>query len=228
MMFCTFLKYIAKTTDVLIEGKALVTVMTENEIDEASRPPQGGNKFTGWLGNSLLRATGWQFEGELPQHPKMILAVAPHTSNWDFFLGVTVLFALRIKIRFLGKHSIFVPVVKQLLEMIGGMPVDRKAPRGIVGEVVKQFDSHDKMILAIAPEGTRSPKFPWKTGFLAISHQAKVPIVMIGFDFKRKRVVFGPQLTSEGDFENEMLKVYRFYASIPAKYPECVVFPKDL
>jgi len=188
----------------------------------------GGNRFTAWLGNFLLSISGWKIEGELPQHPKLVLAVAPHTSNWDFFLGVAVLFALRIKIRFLGKHSIFIPVVKQVLELIGGMPVDRKSPHGVVGQVVEEFDTQQKMILALAPEGTRSPIFPWKTGFLAIAHRAKAHVVLIGFDFHRKRVIIGPVFLSEGKFDEDMQKVYRFFATVPAKYPDSVVFPKDL
>jgi 1-acyl-sn-glycerol-3-phosphate acyltransferase len=205
-----------------------VQVINNSITDNPNSPPKGGNKFTGWLGDLLLSVAGWKFEGELPQHPKLVLAIAPHTSNWDFFLGVSVLFALRIKIRFLGKHSIFVPVVKQLLGLIGGIPVDRKSAHGIVGEVVTQFNAQEKMILAVAPEGTRSPKFPWKTGFLAIAHQAKAHVVLIGFDFARKRIVFGPVFLSEGNFDDDMLKVYRFFSTITAKYPENVVFPKDM
>jgi 1-acyl-sn-glycerol-3-phosphate acyltransferase len=205
-----------------------VQVINNSVTDNPNSPPKGGNKFTGWLGDLLLSVAGWKFEGELPQHPKLVLAIAPHTSNWDFFLGVGVLFALRIKIRFLGKHSIFVPVVKQLLGLIGGIPVDRKSAHGIVGEVVTQFNAQEKMILAVAPEGTRSPKFPWKTGFLAIAHQAKAHVVLIGFDFARKRIVFGPVFLSEGNFDDDMLKVYRFFSTITAKYPENVVFPNDM
>jgi 1-acyl-sn-glycerol-3-phosphate acyltransferase len=205
-----------------------VQVINNSITDNPNSPPKGGNKFTGWLGDSLLSVTGWKFEGGLPQHPKLVLAIAPHTSNWDFFLGVSVLFALRIKIRFLGKHSIFVPVVKQLLELIGGIPVDRKSAHGVVGEVVTQFNAQEKMILAVAPEGTRSPKFPWKTGFLAIAHQAKAPVALIGFDFARKRIVFGPVFLSDGNFDDDMQKVYRFFSKITAKYPENVVFPKEM
>jgi hypothetical protein len=205
-----------------------VKVINNSITDNTNSLPKGGNKFTGWLGDSLLSVTGWKLEGKLPQHPKLVLAVAPHTSNWDFFLGVALLFSLRIKIRFLGKHSIFVPVVKQLLELIGGIPVDRKSAQGIVDQVVTQFSAQHKMILAIAPEGTRSPKFPWKTGFLAIAHQAKAHVVLIGFDFARKRIVFGPVFLSDGNFDDEMQKVYRFFSTITAKYPENVVFPKDI
>jgi 1-acyl-sn-glycerol-3-phosphate acyltransferase len=192
---------------------------------ETGAPPQGGNRFTAWLGRSLLGVTGWKIEGTLPQHSKMVIAVAPHTSNWDFFLGVAVLFALRIRIRFLGKHTIFVPVAKQFLEAIGGMAVKRSSAHGVVGQVVNEFNHSEKMIFAVAPEGTRSRIFPWKTGFLVIAHKAKVPVLLIGFDFKAKRVRIGPVLKSEGDFAADMRKVYGYFANVPAKYPSKVVFP---
>ncbi|MFT6267963.1 MAG: hypothetical protein ACJAVV_000768 [Alphaproteobacteria bacterium] len=194
---------------------------------ETGTPPEGGNRFTAWLGRSLLALTGWKIEGALPQHPKMVFAIGPHTTNWDFVLGVAVLFALRIRIRFLGKHSIFVPVAKQLLESIGGIPVNRSSPHGVVGQVVKEFNQNEKMILGVAPEGTRSPIFPWKTGFLAIAYKANAPIVLIGFDFKAKRVRFGPVFKSEGDFASDMHKVYGYFATVPAKYPHKTVFPDN-
>lgn len=131
-----------------------------HDSSEQCSPPIGGNRFSGWLGRSLLSITGWRIDGQLPQHPKMVIAVAPHTSNWDFFLGVAVLFALRIRIRFLGKHMIFVPVVKQLLEWIGGMPVDRRSAHGLVDQVADQFKQNDKMILAVAPEGDSLADLP--------------------------------------------------------------------
>ncbi|MDT0627985.1 1-acyl-sn-glycerol-3-phosphate acyltransferase [Alteromonas sp. W364] len=193
----------------------------------ANKPPKGGNRFSGWLGDTLLKVTGWKIEGKLPQEPKFVIAVAPHTSNWDFFLGVAVLFSLRIKIRFLGKHSIFVPVVKQLLEFIGGMPVDRRSKHGVVAQVVEEFDANEKMILAVAPEGTRSQVFPWKTGFLAIAHKADVPVVLIGFDFVDKKVLIGPNFKSSGDFQQDMTTVYGYYKNVPAKYPDKVVFPAE-
>ena len=190
-------------------------------------PPVGGNRFVAWLGKTLMDATGWKLVGSLPQYSKMVIAVAPHTSNWDFFLGLAVLFRLRIRIRFLGKHSIFVPVAKQFLEAIGGIPVKRSSAHGVVGQVVDEFDANNKMILAVAPEGTRSPIFPWKTGFLAIAHKANVPVVLIGFDFKEKCVRIGPVLVSDGDFDQDMQKVYAYYKTVPAKYPNKVSYPEN-
>ncbi|MGB3726606.1 MAG: 1-acyl-sn-glycerol-3-phosphate acyltransferase [Glaciecola sp.] len=199
--------------------------MSNNATHSASStPPPGGNAFTAWIGSTLMRISGWELEGELPQHPKMVLAVGPHTSNWDFFLGIAVLFRLRISIKFLGKHTIFVPVVKQLLEALGGIPVDRKAGNGVVQQVVARFNSKPKMILALAPEGTRSPVYPWKTGFLSIAHQAHAPVVLIGFDFARKRVIFGPTIVTTDNHQADMRLVYEFFQRVPAKYPTKVLF----
>ena len=80
------------------------------------------------------------------------------------------------------------------------------------------------MILALAPEGTRSPIFPWKTGFLAIAYYANVPVLLIGFDFKNKDVVIGPLFTPSGDTSAHMKQVYQFYQGIPAKYPQKVLY----
>lgn len=204
---------------------AVVTEMPPEKLQndkinsQLDRPPVGGNRFSGWLGETILKLCGWSFSGEFPPHPKMVIAVGPHTSNWDFFLGVAVLFALRIKIRFLGKHTIFVPVVRNILSWLGGIPVDRRSKHGVVGQVVSEFNCSNRMILALAPEGTRSPIYPWKTGFMSIAHRAKVPVLLIGFDFKKRQIVFGPSIKTTGDFNADMAKVYEFYASVTPKYP---------
>jgi len=190
--------------------------------------PMGGNRFSACLGSILLKISGWEFEGELPQHPKMVIAVAPHTSNWDFFLGVAVLFKLRIKIRFLGKHTIFVPIIKNLLFAIGGMPVDRSSKHGVVKQVCSEFDKQQKMILALSPEGTRSIVFPWKTGFLAIANTAQVPIALVGFDYAKKQIKFSEVIYTTGDFDHDMLHVYRFFKRLTAKYPDKVKYPDTI
>lgn len=184
----------------------------------------GGNWFSGWFGKTLLKVTGWQVKGELPNCPKMVIAVAPHTSNWDFFLGIAVLFYLRIKIRFLGKHSIFKPGLKPILNWLGGIPVDRRSRHGVVDQICHHFDTNEKMILAVAPEGTRSPVYPWKTGFITIAHKAKVPVLLIGFDFNLKHVIVGPHFLPSGDTAADMAHVYEFYKGIAAKYPDDVLF----
>jgi hypothetical protein len=197
---------------------------TNNGEITDNNPPSGGNALTFWLGSRLLKLSAWKIEGELPKQPKFVIAVGPHTSNWDFFLGVAVLFTLRIRIRFLGKHTIFKPVLKQLLEAIGGIPVKRSSKHGVVDTICKTFDANKKMILALSPEGTRSVIFPWKTGFLAIAQKAQVPVQLIGFDFKTKTVKIGPLIHPSENINDDMQVVYHYFSTITAKYPQNAQF----
>lgn len=186
-------------------------------------PPKGGNRIAAGFGRFVLRLFKWKIEGELPQYKKLVIAVAPHTSNWDFFLGVAVLFVLQIRIKFLGKHSIFIPVFKQILTRLGGIPVDRRSAHGVVEQITRAFSEQDEMILAVAPEGTRAPIYPWKTGFLAVAQKAQVPVLLIGFDFKLRTVVIGDLVFPSQDLDSDMAQVYRFFKRINAKYPQNVI-----
>ena len=182
--------------------------------------PRIGNKFSCWLGKTVLRVLGWQFSGEFPKLPKMILIIAPHTSNWDFVVGVGVAFSLRLKISFFGKHSIFIPPFDRLLRHFGGIPIERSNAHGMVEQMAKQMRDADKMILCLSPEGTRSRIKKWKTGFLHIAHKADVPVFLVAFDYKKKHIEFGPVQKIGDDITLELNKIYSHYASVQAKYPE--------
>ncbi|MDN4504160.1 lysophospholipid acyltransferase family protein [Alteromonadaceae bacterium BrNp21-10] len=182
--------------------------------------PRLGNRFTQGVGWRVLRLLGWSFEGEFPTHSKFVAAVAPHTSNWDFVLGMAAVFALRLKLSFLGKHSIFIWPIAGWLKHWGGIPVERSRKHGIVGQLVEQFAGSEQMILAVAPEGTRSKVKKWKSGFLQIANQADVPLLLIYLDFNKKVVGFGPCGPVTSDLDFEMHKVRTFYSSIQAKHPD--------
>jgi 1-acyl-sn-glycerol-3-phosphate acyltransferase len=184
--------------------------------------PRIGNKFSYWIGKTVLRVMGWQFSGEFPSHSKMIIVVAPHTSNWDFVLGLGVAFSLRLKISFFGKHSIFIPPFDRLLKRWGGIPVERSSAHGIVEQMSNQMRDADKMILCLSPEGTRSRIEKWKTGFLHIAQKADVPVFLVAFDYKKKHIEFGPVHKIGDDITLELNKIYRHYADVQAKYPEKV------
>ncbi|MFT4939375.1 MAG: 1-acyl-sn-glycerol-3-phosphate acyltransferase [Paraglaciecola sp.] len=184
--------------------------------------PRVGNKFTCWLGKTVLRVMGWQFSGTFPDQPKMILVIAPHTSNWDFVLGLGVAFSLRLKISFFGKHNIFIPPFDGLLKRCGGIPVERTSAHGVVEQMSNQMRDADKMILCLSPEGTRSRIEKWKTGFLHIAQKADVPVFLVAFDYKKKHIEFGPVHKISDDIPLELNKIYRHYSSVQAKYPEKV------
>lgn len=170
------------------------------------------------LGRMMMRASGWRFEGALPDVPKVVIAVAPHTSNWDFVIGVMVLWALDIKISFLGKHSLFVGPFGTWMRSIGGIAVDRASTHGVVGMAVKSFQAADKMVLAMAPEGTRQLDKGFKTGFLHIAHGAAVPVLLTYFDFSRKVIGFGTLYATTGDTVRDMHFVVNFFRPVQGRY----------
>lgn len=192
-------------------------VNTPNLCDQV---PRMGNKFSQWVGTSVLKMMGWRYNGTFPCYSKMIIAVAPHTSNWDFVLGLAVAFNLRLKISFFGKHSIFIPPFDRLLRRIGGIPIERSAKHGVVDEMANKMRESENMVLCLAPEGTRSPIYPWKTGFLHIAHKANVPVLLVTFDYKKKLIEFGATHNISDNTQHELNRIYLHFNQAQGKYPE--------
>jgi 1-acyl-sn-glycerol-3-phosphate acyltransferase len=165
-----------------------------------------------------MRLSGWRFAGQLPDVPKVLVAVAPHTSNWDFVVGVMALFALDLRISFLGKHTLFRGLFGRWLRSIGGIPVDRSKPNGVVGECAGAIRAAERMLFAMAPEGTRQLDKGFKTGFLQIAHQANVPICLAYFDFANKVVGFGELFYPSGDADADIAKIIEYYRNIRGRY----------
>ena len=174
-----------------------------------------------------MQVLGWRFEGEFCSEKKAVVAVAPHTSNWDFVIGLAAVFCLRLKVSFLGKPSIFIWPFSYFLRRWGGIPVDRREKHGVVDQIIKQIKSRDSMLLCLAPEGTRSKVFPWKTGFLHIAQRASIPVFLVGLDYKRKVICFGPVFRPSENIPLEIQKVYEFYAKVHPKFPHKVAFPAE-
>ena len=168
---------------------------------------------------------GWSFNGEFPSHPKMIVAVAPHTSNWDFVIGLAVAFSLRLKITFFGKHSLFMPPFGGLMRRWGGVPIERAQSHGVVEQMANAMRDAEQMILCLAPEGTRSRVERWKSGFLHIAHKAEVPVFLVGLDYRKKHIELGPVLTVSADIDYELNRIYTYYQGVTARFPEKVATP---
>lgn len=175
------------------------------------------------VGRLMMGLTGWRFEGTVPDLPRMVLIVAPHTSNWDFLTGLWAKLALRLGARFVGKHTLFRGPMGVFMRWLGGVPVDRRAAAGFVDQVAAALRDADRMLVVIAPEGTRK-RGPWKSGFYRIAAAAGAPILPIAFDYPRKAIVFGPPFTPTGDYERDLPAIRSFYrpqmALIPANYEE--------
>jgi 1-acyl-sn-glycerol-3-phosphate acyltransferase len=170
----------------------------------------------------IFNLLGWKIVGEFPRElKKYIVAVAPHTSNWDFPLGVMARSILRIQnARFLGKDSLFRPPFGWLFRAMGGYPVDRSGSHDVVQQAVDIFNKHDAFILALAPEGTRKKVDKLRTGFYYIAKGANVPIVPVGFDFGTKSIVIGKPLMPTDNFAKDMDSLLSFYRKMKGKNPE--------
>lgn len=168
---------------------------------------------------SLIKR-GWHISGELVNQPKLVLAVGPHTSNWDFILGVLFKQALGLDVAFLGKHTLFDGPLGGIMRKLGGIPVNRSNAHGVVEDIAARIRASRQIILALAPEGTRKAVYPWKSGFLYIAQTARIPIQCVGLDYQRKMVVFGPVFTVSKDVTVSMESVYTFFRTITAKYPQ--------
>lgn len=150
--------------------------------------------------------------GSLPDEPKFVIIAAPHTSNRDFILGMSMVFAQSLDARWIGKQELFRGPLGPFFRWLGGIPVDRTSPQGVVDDVVRAFRARNRMILAIAPEGTRKAVERWKTGFHRIASGAEVPIVCGFFDNARRAVGFGPVVWPTTDQEGDIKRLRAWYA----------------
>jgi 1-acyl-sn-glycerol-3-phosphate acyltransferase len=170
----------------------------------------------------IFRILGWKITGDFPfELKKYIVAIAPHTSNWDFAVGLAARSILRItKTKFLAKSQLFRPPFGWIFSALGGYPVERSSNHDMVRQVASLFDTHDQFILAIAPEGTRKKVEKLRTGFYYIAKAARVPIIPVGFDFKKKEVIIGEPLYASDDIIKDFSKLQVFYGRITGKNPE--------
>lgn len=191
------------------------------EIIETRLPAPRGSR----IARTLLRAAGWQlvFDG-LPARQGVIIAY-PHTSNWDFIVGVLAKWALGLHFAFWGKDALFqVPLFGRWLRWLGGIPVDRFNARGIVGDMVDRFHQararDDFLWLALAPEGTRRYQAHWRSGFYQVVVQAGVPLALAFFDYQRKRVGVEVYLHLSGDRGADLAAIADAYDHAIGRHPD--------
>lgn len=170
----------------------------------------------------ILRLAGWKAVGKFPYElKKYIVIVGPHTSNWDFIIGVLFRKALRLeKARYLGKKELFGPPFGFIFRWLGGYPVDRSKNKNMVEDVVKVFNQHEEFGIALSPEGTRTRVDKLRTGFYNIAKGAKVPIVMAALDYANKQVFFSQPFTPTDNQEADFEHILKFFRPVQGKFPE--------
>ncbi|MEZ4236026.1 MAG: lysophospholipid acyltransferase family protein [Myxococcota bacterium] len=173
-----------------------------------------------WVARLWMRLFGWDVEGDAPQVTKAILIAAPHTSNWDLPHMLAASLVFRLRISWLGKHTLFRPPWGWFMRLLGGVAIDRRAPQGSVKATAEVFDHHEKLVNAVPPSGTRSKRDHWKSGFYWIAHTAQVPIVCGYLDYGRRRAGLGFSFLPSGDIAADMDKIRAFYADKRGRFPE--------
>ncbi|MCP5077864.1 MAG: acyltransferase [Psychromonas sp.] len=182
--------------------------------------PQKNNPVTKAIGKLVFLVTGWRIEGELPNIPKFVALGGPHTSNWDFIYAMSFIFVVGLKAYWMGKHTLFKWPYGIVMRALGGIPIDRHAPHGVVAQMVDEFKQRDKLAILVPPEGTRKKVKKWKTGFYFIAKGADVPILPAYLDYERKMVGFGDPIIPGDNVEADIAKIQSFYKNIPGKYPQ--------
>ncbi len=172
-----------------------------------------------------LKLSGWTFEIKVPVYDKCVICVAPHTSNWDFLLGLTAYRSVGRKANFLMKSFWFFFPLKYLFRYFGGIPVERNKEKGgesLTDKVIRLFSTESYVNLAVTPEGTRSAVEKWKTGFLYIAYGAEVPILLAAIDYSKKHLVIDRVYQPTGDVEADMRAIRDYYSrwKNAARYPE--------
>jgi 1-acyl-sn-glycerol-3-phosphate acyltransferase len=169
----------------------------------------------------LFRLAGWKVtRGISPDLKRFVMVVAPHTSNWDFMVGLAARSIMRIETKYVAKKELFKFPFGMLFRALGGYPVDRSKSNNFVDAVVDLFNTKKTFSICLTPEGTRSYSPNWKTGFYYIALKAKVPIVMVAFDYKNKEVSAEPPFWPSGDEEKDIAFMKAHYRRISGKYPE--------
>ncbi len=177
--------------------------------------PQTRGTLLRRLGYWLLQRAGWRFEGTWPDIPQFVAIVAPHTSNWDFPVGLAAKWALGLDAHWWGKDTLFLPPLGWFMRANGGIPVDRHNRSNAVENTLAGFRTNAQFALVLAPEGTRKRVDNWRTGFWHVAKGAHVPIVCVAFDWPTKVIRIGPTtMPDEDDVDAGIARMRSYYEGV--------------
>lgn len=168
------------------------------------------------------RLLGWRIQDERPAGlDRFIIVVAPHTSNWDFVVGLAVRSLARLHdVKYLAKSSLFKPLTGWFFRAVGGYPVDRARHNNLVDAVVAMFQRGEVRKIAITPEGTRSYQPHWKTGFHRIATGAGVPIILATFDYPNRLAIITAPFSLTSDPEADIARMKDWFRPHKGRNPE--------
>jgi 1-acyl-sn-glycerol-3-phosphate acyltransferase len=171
------------------------------------------------IAKTFVYLTGWKIVGKLPNEKRIVVVCAPHTSNWDFIFGMILVLAIDIKVKFLAKKSIFVPIFKIFLNKLGGIPVDRDNPELLVQKIADYSKNNEGVLIAVTPEGTRKKVTKWKTGFLRIAKISDSIILPLGIDYPSKTFTLEKVFNPTGENEKDIIALKLILKNYIGRHP---------
>jgi len=171
------------------------------------------------LSRLILKILGWKVTGLYPSDvKKLILVAAPHTSNWDFPLGLMIRSVIKKDVKYIGKASLFRPPLGWILKPLGGMPVDRTKSNNFVEAVVKKFNEKEELAILFAAEGSRKRVEKFKTGFYHIARLAKIPILPTVLDYDKKEFRFLDLVWPTSNFAEDLAHIESLFRGTRGYY----------
>ena len=167
----------------------------------------------------IYRLQGWELTGRLPDVPKMLIAGAPHSSNWDFVFFIGATHEAGVKPGFMGKRALFEGAMRDFMYDMGGVPVDRSGKANVTQQVAAEFARRDHLALVMAAEGSRKSDGTWRSGFYHIARAAGVPIVPTYVDLANRRLGFGPPIEPTGTYGETLTRIAQFMRANVPDYP---------
>jgi 1-acyl-sn-glycerol-3-phosphate acyltransferase len=198
----------------------------ESVDDGYERRTLRGRGFRAWFARTLLRIGGWKIGGPPLALDKYVIVAAPHTAWWDGVWMLAIAWSWGVDLAWMGKASLTKGPLGWIPRRFGVIPVERSTPQGLVTQVVEQFATRDSMLLAIPPEGTRSKRDYWKSGFYQIARMAELPICMSYLDYSKHEAGFGPCFEVSDDIVADMDRIRAFYKVEWGKYPKLFTPPR--
>ena len=192
--------------------------ISESQIPERLRGSR--SKILRIIARFGINISGWTISGNVRDEERIVIIAAPHTSNWDFILAMLAIFGLNIKVRWLGKHSIFKPGFKKFFEWLGGIPVYRDNPTSLIENVVNIVKKERSIVIAMTPEGTRKKVKRWKTGFLRIAKQTHSKILLISIDAPTKSIEIGKIFNPTGNSDEDLAYIQKYYSTFRGINPQ--------
>ncbi|MCD2258701.1 1-acyl-sn-glycerol-3-phosphate acyltransferase [Psychroserpens luteolus] len=178
-----------------------------------------------WLARLIyFKIWGWKVTGNTnfskDTIKKAVIIAVPHTSWYDFIIGILLRKVTNVKTNFVAKKELFKWPFGWYFRSVGGAALDRTSGQNKVDAIAKLFDDKDEFRLALAPEGTRKKVSEWKTGFYYIAKAAKVPIIMFTLDFKNKQNHISEPFYPTDNVEADFAFMKAFYKGVVGKKPE--------